>query len=89
MLLKVGKKEKFRIAYDQASNTFTFQVGKKNIVTYDCDDDGVSNVQASGAVNGGMRIEVTHDLANCPDTVERAIGWADVLFDYISVEQEP
>jgi len=86
LLLKVGKKEKFRITYDQASNTFTFQVGKKNIVTYDCDDDGVSNVKASGAVNGGMRLEVVHYLANCPSPAARTVGWADVLFDYISVD---
>jgi hypothetical protein len=84
LLLKVGKKEKFRIAYDQTSNRFTFQVGKKNIVTYDC---AVDNVQASGAQNGGMRIEVSHYLANCPASVDRAIGWADVLFDYISVDE--
>jgi hypothetical protein len=85
LLLKVGKKEKFRITYDKPTNTFTFQVGKKNIVSFECP---VANAEASGAVNGGMRIEVTHDLANCHTAETRSIGWADVLFDDVLVDEE-
>lgn len=83
LLLKVGKKEKFRITYDRAANAFTFQVGK-NVATY---TSTVENVQPSGALNGGMRLAVDHSLANCP-TSNRAIGWADAFFDYISIRQE-
>lgn len=85
LLLKLGKKEKFRITYDQSNNTFTLQVGKKNIVTYDCDDDNINNEQAPGATKGGMRLEVSHDLANCSTT--RSFGWADVVFDDIKVQE--
>jgi hypothetical protein len=83
LLLKVGKKEKFRITLDKPTKTFTFQVGKKTVDTYTY---VVNDIAASGAVKGGMRIEVSHYLANCPASVERSVGWADVLFDYVSVD---
>jgi len=82
LLLKIGKKEKFRITYDQLNNTFTLQVGRKNIVSY---VSTVENVQASGAAKGGMRLEVAHYLANCSTT--RSSGWADVVFDNVMVQE--
>lgn len=81
LLVKIGKKTIFRITVDKSSNTITFQVGKKVFDTYTYTvDDSVA------AGNNNMRLEVTHDLANC--TASKTVGWADVLFDYVSIALE-
>jgi hypothetical protein len=82
LLIKVGKKTTLRITVDKNANTITFQVGKKIVDTYTYT---VNDALAPGAINGAMRLEVAHYLANCPST-PRAVGWADVLFDYVSID---
>jgi hypothetical protein len=79
LLVKFGKKTTFRITLDKGTNTFTFQVGKKDSATY------TYTVPDSAApVMTNTRLEVAHYLANC--TSSKAVGWADVLFDYVSID---
>jgi hypothetical protein len=77
LLVKLGKKTILRITLDKGANTFTFQVGKKVSASYQY---GVSDSAPPVMIN--TRLEVAHYLANC--TSSKAIGWADVLFDYVS-----
>lgn len=81
LLVKVGKKTLFRITLDKGTNTFTFQVGKKDFASYTYT---ANDPTAPGRPN--MRLEVAHYLANCPSPAARTVGWADVLFDYVSID---
>lgn len=81
LLIKFGKKTTFRITVDKNANTVTFQVGKKVIDIYNY---GVSDTFGPG-ISNNKRIEMTHDLSNCTGG-EKAIGWADILVDYVSTD---
>jgi hypothetical protein len=84
-LVKIGKKTVLRITWDQASDTFTFNVGKKIVGT-------LTYTQADSRppeyVIGNARIAIDHYLSNCPGTgnAPRSVGWGDILVDYVSVD---
>jgi hypothetical protein len=84
-LVKIGKKTVLRITWDQASKTFTFNVGKKTVdtLTYTQDDS-----RRPEYVVGNARIAIDHYLSNCPGTgnAPRSVGWGDILVDYISTD---
>jgi hypothetical protein len=84
-LVKIGKKTVLRITWDQASKTFTFNVGKKIVgtLTYSEDDS-----RRPERVVGNARIAIDHYLSNCPGTgnAPRSVGWGDILVDYVSTD---
>jgi hypothetical protein len=84
-LVKIGKKTVLRITWDQASDLFTFNVGKKIVgtLTYTLNDS-----RPPEYVVGNARIGVDHYLSNCPGTgnAPRSVGWADILVDYVSTD---
>lgn len=84
-LVKIGKKTVLRITWNQASDSFTFNVGKKIVgtLTYTEDDS-----RKPEYVVGNARIAIDHYVSNCPGTgnTPRSIGWGDILVDYVSVD---
>ncbi len=79
LLVKIGKKTMLRITLDKGTNTFTFQAGKKDSATYT-----YAMTDSAAPVMTNTRLEVTHYLASC--TASKAIGWADILVDYVSID---
>ena len=84
-LVKIGKKTVLRITWDQASDRFTFNVGKKIVgtLTYALNDS-----RPPEYVVGNARIAIDHYLSNCPGTgnAPRSVGWGDILVDYVSTD---
>ena len=78
LLVKLGKKTMLRITLDKGANTFTFQVGKKDVATYP-----YTVPDSAAPIQKNIRLEVAHYLANCPSPAAKTVGWADVLFDYV------
>jgi len=84
-LVKIGKKTVLRITWNQASKTFTFNVGKKIV-------DTLTYTQADSLrpeyVIGNARIAIDHYVSSCPGTgnAPRSVGWGDILVDYVSTD---
>ena len=84
LLVKFGKKTMLRITLDKSTDKFTFQVGKKVSKTYPYTGVIVSDSAAPVMIN--TRLEVAHWLANCLTPAPKAVGWADILVDYVSID---
>ena len=80
--VKLNKKVKLRIAWDQGSKRFIFQKGKDpEFYIFYADDD----TNPPGASNGGTkRLQIQNILPRCMD-VPRLSGYIDASFDNVMV----